>query len=87
MRQQDIQTLMKKHKPTSKVDTTSYEVLEILGKELLADLKAKDPNTLEIFERYSHGLRLKVHMKEQEFIQHFAQGYHVLLEELNEHIK
>jgi hypothetical protein len=78
---------MKKPKSNSKVTATSDEVLEILGKELLEDLKAKDPNTLEIFERYSHGLRLKVHVKEQEFLQHFIQGYHTLLEELSQQAK
>ena len=78
---------MKKSQPNSKIDANSDEVLEILGKELLRDLKAKDPNTLEIFERYSHGLRLKVHVKEQEFLQHFVQGYHALLEELSQQAK
>lgn len=73
---------MKKHKSTSKVDASSYQVLELLGKEFIEDLRAKDLSTLEIFERYSHTLRLKVHQKEKEFIQHFVQGYHVLLEEL-----
>ena len=78
---------MEKPKSNSKLDPISHEVLEILGKELLEDLKARDPNTLEIFERYSHGLRLKVHIKEQEYLQHFIQGYFSLLEELSEPVK
>lgn len=68
--------------PPIEKEMSSYEALEIVGKELIENLKAKDPNNLEIFERYSHALRLKMHFKEEEFICRFVKGYKVLREEL-----
>lgn len=65
-------------------ELSSEQALKLLGKELIEDLKTRDPNSLEIFERYSHALRLKMHFKEDEFTERLVKGYHALLDELKQ---
>jgi hypothetical protein len=71
-----------KKNENSQVEMSSCAAFELIGKELVENLKTKDPNNLEIFERYSHALRLKMHFKEDVFAGRFVRGYKVLLDEL-----
>lgn len=54
-----------------------------LGVALLDTLSEENSDNLEVFERYTHVLRSKIHTHTQDFPLKLIKGYQVLLEELN----
>ncbi len=64
-------------------ETNSLSLASTLGEALLESLQAKDQKNLEVFERYTHVLRSRIHMHGDDFRTRFVKGYKALVDELN----
>lgn len=63
--------------------SASVEAVKALGEALLQDQETKDVQDLEVFERYTHLLRSKIHHQGADFPHRLAKGYIAILEELD----
>lgn len=66
----------------TEVEDDPHQALAVLGEALIEDLQEKDEESIDVFDLYSHALKAKIYLRENNFCPRLIKGYNALLDTL-----